>query len=278
MNGIIFAFASAFFLGIMRLLHKYNVHDECPISYSFLGEFFSMILLIPMLVIFFELPSEPIAWVIALLSGILWSITLIASNYAFKNLSSSLKIIIHQSRLIIIVIAGYFIFNDSIGWNQLIAIGLIITGIIIIANPKNIEWSWKGFALTVLGAFCSALALSSEKFVLNYFTPESYIGISFMLPALILSPFALQRQNEIKRIIKNRFRTILAACLSGVLATYFIYRAYNSENISVVIPIIESSILVTVVGGIILLKERQDILRKIIGAVIVLAGAILVAM
>jgi uncharacterized membrane protein len=63
--------------------------------------------------------------------------------------------------------------------------------------------------------------------------------------------------------------------LLGVTTYYFLYRAFQVADASVVVPITSSSTILTVLGGIFLLGEKGNMLRKIIGAVFVLLGVLL---
>ncbi|HIH11096.1 TPA: EamA family transporter [Candidatus Woesearchaeota archaeon] len=57
---------------------------------------------------------------------------------------------------------------------------------------------------------------------------------------------------------------------------YFLLKAYAFKEASVVVPIIELSTIIAVVGGMLFLNERKDMVKKIIATVIVVVGTLFI--
>ena len=85
-------------------------------------------------------------------------------------------------------------------------------------------------------------------------------------------------RNVRKRLItesRKNFILKVIATLASMGASYFLILALNYGDVSKVNGIYQGMMVTGVLAGIIFLKERQDILRKMIGTAVAVIGVIL---
>ena len=61
----------------------------------------------------------------------------------------------------------------------------------------------------------------------------------------------------------------------SVLGYYMLLKNFSLTEASLAVPITYTSTVLTAFGGILILKERSNIFQKIIGAITVLAGVLM---
>jgi uncharacterized membrane protein len=117
-----------------------------------------------------------------------------------------------------------------------------------------------------------------DKYVLNFMQPGLYQVIGYILPALLTVLFIPGTIANIKPILKpskSRLNSILSSFLLAAATFSYFYSYRSGGEISKVGPISQSSVILTVVLGIIFLKEKQNLKNKLIGAMIVCIGVVL---
>jgi drug/metabolite transporter (DMT)-like permease len=134
-----------------------------------------------------------------------------------------------------------------------------------------------GVQLTIVSALLIAITSIVDKMAMGYWPPAMYGFFVYLVPGSILGGFTLKRIDKFVRLVKSVTPLIVIAALFDVLAYYFLLNAYSLTEVSKVYPIVQLSVLFAVIGGIILLKEKKDILPKLIGAIIMILGAILIS-
>lgn len=85
--------------------------------------------------------------------------------------------------------------------------------------------------------------------------------------------------NSLKRITKMMQESklsVILACALGAFANLTMNYALTLGEASKVLVIIEAFLIITLVGEHIFLKEKDHLITKIIAAIIVVAGAILI--
>ena len=100
----------------------------------------------------------------------------------------------------------------------------------------------------------------------------------FLLPALyVWIVFALRggRPQELVTEAQHASWRAPFLALITVVGYYSVLKAYQVMELSVVIPIVYTSTMLVAFGGVLFLKERENLLQKCIGVVLVFAGAVI---
>ena len=272
MIEIIFAILAAISDGTRDFLNRVVMIKEDPYVFAFIENFIATLLFIPIFLTA-KAPTNNIVYLFILISSIIWVLIAIIGNYSYKYTEVSLRAPVSQIRIIFLLLMSILFLSEKLTLNKGIGTFLIFSGLIILRFKKGkLDFKHKGIQLTIVTAFLVALVAIFDKLALNNANPEFVSFYVYLIPAFILMFFTLKKKKEFKSIIKNQYKVVLGASVLGAIFYYTSLKAYALIDVSTVFPIIKTSALITVLLGIIFLKERQNMLRRIIATLIILAG------
>ena len=174
------------------------------------------------------------------------------------------------------VIILLFFFNRSISINELIGIGIIILGILILFNAQKFKFNFKILIsllyfpvsivfYTLVDAMGVKTAESTQQFIV-------WLFILIPIPMLVYS-LANQKELIVSTFIENKYSLIVASI--GSLTSYsLVLWAYTQAPIYYVASIRESSIIFASLIGLIFFKEK-GLVRRLIAAFVLFAGVIM---
>ena len=174
------------------------------------------------------------------------------------------------------VIILLFFFNRSISINELIGIGIIILGILILFNAQKLKINFK--ILISLLYFPVSIVFYTLVDAMGVKTAEStqqFIVWLFLLIPIPMLVYSLANQKEliVSTFIKNKYSLIVASI--GSLTSYsLVLWAYTQAPIYYVASIRESSIIFASLIGLIFFKEK-GLVRRLIAAFVLFAGVIM---
>ena len=275
MIEIIFAILAAISDGTKDFFNRVVMIKEDPYVYGFIQNVIATLLFIP-LFLSVKFPTNNIVYLFILLSALAWVGIAIIGNYSYKYTEVSLRAPISQIRIIILLILSMLFLSEKLTLNKGIGTLLIFIGLFVLRfKGGKFDIKNKGIQLTVLTACLVALAAIFDKIALNYTVPEFQGFLIYLIPTVILFFFLKGRKKKFKSLFKNQWKVVLFGSFLGAAFTYLSLKAYALADVSTIFPIIKTSALITVLLGIIFLKEKQ-ILRKIIATTIVLIGIIFI--
>jgi drug/metabolite transporter (DMT)-like permease len=174
------------------------------------------------------------------------------------------------------VIILLFFFNRSISINELIGIGIIILGILILFNAQKLKINFKILIsllyfpvsivfYTLVDAMGVKTAESTQQFIV-------WLFILIPIPMLVYS-LANQKELIVSTFIENKYSLIVASI--GSLTSYsLVLWAYTQAPIYYVASIRESSIIFASLIGLIFFKEK-GLVRRSIAAFVLFIGVIM---
>ena len=174
------------------------------------------------------------------------------------------------------VIILLFFFNRSISVNELIGIGIIILGILILFNAQKFKFNFKILIsllyfpvsivfYTLVDAMGVKTADSTQQFIV-------WLFILIPIPMLLYS-LANQKELVVSTFIENKYSLIVASI--GSLTSYsLVLWAYTQAPIYYVASIRESSIIFASLIGLIFFKEK-GLLRRLLASMVLFAGVVI---
>ena len=174
------------------------------------------------------------------------------------------------------VIILLFFFNRSISINELIGIGIIILGILILFNAQKFKFNFK--ILISLLYFPVSIVFYTLVDAMGVKTAEStqqFIVWLFLLIPIPMLVYSLANQKEliVSTIIENKYSLIVASI--GSLTSYsLVLWAYTQAPIYYVASIRESSIIFASLIGLIFFKEK-GLLRRLLASMVLFAGVVI---
>jgi len=280
MLWLIFALLSAFFTGANSIFHRVIMLKEDTMSYACIFQYLAALFFIPFLIGEFAIPSEIFAWALVVIASALWAIESFVAFEAFTHIPISIRAPMDQIKLVFILILSVLLLSESLLIEKIIGTILIFIGVFMLTYEKQ-RWfagfANKGVKFIFISAFVYSLVAIVDKAALNYFTAGTYGFMVFLFPAMILTPFLRKKKSEVKQLFKQSWLVMIGAVVLSIFAFYFRLKAFSLAESSMVFPITRLGILISVLSGIIFLKERKYVGRKIVAAIIAIIGASLIA-
>lgn len=212
-----------------------------------------------------------------LLMAVLYGFGSVFMYASLQKIEASRFAIIFSSRIIFTILASSVLINEGLILPQLIGTFLILFGIVVV-NIKHKKWSFgKGEFLALLLSVCFGFQLTNDSFVLKSFPLYSYSFISFLFPGLFLTLFNISKISQVSLFFDKKLlhKMFLISFLYAIAILTFYQSLQLSGNSSQIGAISLLTVIITVFLAIIFLKERQEIGKKIIGALFSLLGLLL---
>lgn len=248
-TSIVFQFLGAFMIGSVAFIHGFKMPPiaEYPVNF--------------------------------LLNGFLWGIATLLLFKTYQYLEASEATILVTLEAIVAIIASILFLNEQFNLLKVIGTILIISAVIFISyNKKKVKIN-KGVFYAMGYSVFAGLGITNDAFLTHKSDPLSFLTIAFLLPGIFILVTQFGRiklenlkfnKTQVKSIILLTFFYAFAA------AAWFLSIASGGQA-SQITPINQSSIILTIILATIFLKERKNISKKIICAIIVGIGVILLA-
>ncbi len=261
-----------------KLLQKYTVQDEeiDPSAYSAYFMLVGGLLSIPFL--FFEqivFPTDPKVWLVVLLSSSLYTVCMILFFKALKAIEISQVETIATTRTIWLMLLGLIFFKEQLYLSQVFGIFLIFFGLIVIYWQKGTKFNFEKFHLyTFLYAIIMSCAYALDKYLLGYFSVVFFQVVIYITPAVLTMVFTPNVFENMKTMIKPKRNNylIILCCFLQAISTLGLYGAYQIGELSLIGPLAQTSVVITIIVGLVVLKERWNMKRKLLGIALTLLG------
>ena len=204
---------------------------------------------------------------------------LIITCYAFLPLATVTAVM--QVGPFFGMIAGIYLFRESVGWRRWCAAFVAFFGVLLIIKPGGDAFQPIALTVLVIAALGVGRDIQSRKignaappFVVSLATAMMGTSLAFALTPLV-QPFGIKAWGP--WLWPSAF-TFALCCLAGllmVLANTFSFLAFRSGDMSVVSPFRYFYLFFAVLGGIVVFTEIPDWISLLGMALIVTAGVYL---
>ena len=282
MSWIVLAIISAITNSLTRILQKLLLKDDQsdPLAFSFVFQTLvaGIFLIYTVITNTLEFPNLPSMWINLVILALFYSLGNLLTFKAFKLAEASEVAIIFASSSLWSVISAVLVLGEKLSSRNLVGIALIVTSIIVVNYVKS-SWKFnKGHLFALLGAVLFGSAFTNDALIINKFQSiPSYMILAFALPGFTTLAYSSKTFSKLKYFINLHTLGKLIICSSFYsLSALTIYSAYRlGGQISIISPIQQTSIILTVLFGYLFLKEQKNLLNKIIGAALAFAGVLL---
>lgn len=279
-NWIALTILGSFFGSITRIIQKVVVSNRDNDHFAFSGIFQIMVsgifLGYTLLTSSFELPNLSSSWVSVVAMVAAYALGTIMIFKAFHTAEASEVTIILASSSLWSVFTAMILLGETLGLYELIGIGLIILGLLII-NYQKTDWSLnRGHLFAIAAAALYGFAFTNDAFILSYYNSvPSYMVIAFFLPGLATLLYRPSSMQAIPRLFSSiqSTATIIIGSITFALSALTIYTAYKiGGSASLISPVSQSTIIFTIVISYFFLGEKTNILKKFLGALAIIIG------
>ena len=235
----------------------------------------SILLMIPLFEMKF--PTEPKIYLFLALSIIFYAINDRLNTTVRSGIEASTFSIIHQLSTVFMIFAGVLFFKEPFILNKFIGALLIVFSNILIFYKKGMGKPNKYILLGIIANIFFTIALFLDVNNSDNFNLPIYVALTLGIPSILIFIFERIKISDIKEEFKNgNKKAILVTAISWSLSIVAQLRAYQLGNVSVVAPLCALSVILNVIVGYFLLKEKDDLAKKIVAAALIIFGIVLI--
>jgi uncharacterized membrane protein len=258
-----------------KVLMKDNKSD--PYSYAVIFHFLIGFLdLIFAVLRGFQFPLFNQNLLFFLLAAILWGSGTIFLFRALQHLESSQVTILGSTKVLVTIVTAIIFLHESFNLQKLIGTIIIIIAIVLVSGFKK-GMKFNNGMIYIFGmALCYGIALVVDTGIVKHYDPISYLAVSNILIGtllLIRFPKVIKQARSFFKL--NFLKKMLPVGILSSSQAMAYYSALSSGQASQIASINQSQVIVTILLAVILLKERSNLLLKLIAAVLTTIGVIL---
>lgn len=279
---IVYALATAFFESLNGVFSKKSTKklDIYTVSWSY--RILSVIFLLP--IIFFT-PVPQITngfWMALTISGILNTLATVLIVIAFKKSDISLVAPLIVITPLFLTITSPLIVGESVSALGLVGIIAIVLGAYLLnlkgkatLKPFKELLRQRGPQLMLIVALLFSITSNFDKIGVQASSPLFWIFAMNIVISLLLLPIVLIKKTITKAI--PHYKTLIPLGLVSALTMLFQMIAINIGPVPYVIAIKRLSIIISIVWGATLFKEK-NIRERVLGSLCMIAGLVLLTL
>ncbi len=225
----------------------------------------------------FSFPTDYKIWIFLGLAIIFYTIAGRLNTDVMKGVEVSTYCILRQIPTVFTTIGGVLFFGEDFVITRFIGAALIIISNIIIFYKKGDFTVNKYLLVGLLANLLTSIGRMLDISISDHMSLPVYSSLVLTVPALLTWGAERIKFSEIKAEFINGDKKAIIIC-GGVwgLMMVSLLKAYQLGQVTTVAPLAALSVLVNVIVGYIFLKERGNMLKKIISAILIILAVILI--
>lgn len=272
-NWIILAALAGIFSNIFSFLSRFFLKDNGDsTAWAWTFETIRLIIFTSFIIFDFKFQFSLTSLLLLLAVGLTEFIAVYLYMKMHQHTHLSISTIIYRLRIVWVPIITFILFAERLTNLEYLGIILLFLGLSIVVAPHKLFVD-KGAMYSGATAFFTGTNVIAQRMAIP-FASVSMIMIAMSLPSVLLFPFFMK--NPIKRLIKQTNLPLkILAVLANVISSILFLIALKSGEVSKVNAIYQSMMILSVLAGIIILKERKDIFKKLLGSAVTIIGVVL---
>lgn len=267
---------SGFSSSLQQIIHRFVLREERDaLVYALLFQLTTALVVVPLLVFNFRLPPFGLPYLGILASSILSGSYLLITMRAYNYAEASMSAVAAQTKAIWSWLLGVLLLGEGAGLTKFLGVILIFAGVTMTTMKGQLRLN-KGICLILLAAVVGSVETVFDKYSLKFFPVPVFVFIVSLAPALMMLPTVKTPKVRFKRFFQGKNRNVFLTGFLAAISYYSVMWAISLGEISKIVPISQAFTVVTIGGGILLLKERGKIWEKIIGGLLAVLGVVLV--
>ncbi len=225
----------------------------------------------------FKFPTDVKIYIMLGLSIIFYAISDRINTTVRSGIEASTFSILKQLSTTFMIFAGLIFFKEEFILTKFIGAMLIIfSNVLIFYRKGKFEFN-KYILLGVLANITFTIALFLDVNISEGFNLPIYVALTLIIPALLIMIFERIKPSEIKNeLVNGNKKSIFITALSWGIMIVSQLRAYQLGNVTIVAPLCALTVILNVIVGYLFLNEKDNLLRKIISAIIIIISIILI--
>lgn len=224
--------------------------------------------------------SFPTDWKVYLFLGIaciFYAISDRMNTTVRSGIEASTFSIIKQLSTVFMILAGLLFFKEPFVWKKIIGAGLIIFSNILIFYKKGNQKLDKYVVLGIISNIAFSVALFLDVNISDNFNLAFYVALTLLIPALFITIAERIKLSNIKKEFQNgNKKAILITSLCWGTMIVVQLKAYQLGDITSVAPLCALTVIGNVIVGYLFLKERNNLFKKLIAALLIIISVFLI--
>lgn len=213
------------------------------------------------------------------MSIIFYAITDRINTTVRSGIEASTFSMLKQLSTTFMIVAGLLFFKEEFVLSKFIGAMLIIFSNILIFYKKGKFKFDKYILLGILANITFTIALFLDVNISDNFNLPFYVALTLIIPALLIMIFERIKPSQIKEeFVKGNKKAIIITAISWGVMIIAQLRAYQLGNVTIVAPLCALTVILNVIVGYLFLNEKDNLLRKIISAILIIISIILIKM
>lgn len=222
----------------------------------------------------FSLPTQAEAWIYFLIAAFFYGLFERLRFYATRALDASTFSIIGNLSIVIAFFISLFLYKESLTLTKLAGFISIMISLFLVVERKKSKIKLKAIVLGLFVSICLGIGWGLDKKGVLFFNPITYNLLVWFGP-LIFIYFPHMKLNDMKVEIKKFSWKIILLSFLNVIGYLLMLKAFNLADATRIIPITQLSTLMTVIVGIFLLNEKNNLFKKLLAGIIAVFGVFL---
>jgi len=225
-----------------------------------------------------QFPDDIRIWMFYGLAIIFYTINNRIQTTVRRNLEASVSSIIGQFFNVFLIAWGIIFFKEQIVFLKILGALIIIFCNAMLFYEKGKFKFTKYVWLGVIQNLCFSIALSFDIGISENFNLGMYIGLAFIIPAVLIKTFERIKIKEIKEeFVNGERKAIIVTGVSWALLAIVNLLAYTTGGeITTVTPLAATAVLLNVIVSYMFLHEKEHLAKKIISAIGIIISIILI--
>lgn len=213
-----------------------------------------------------------------LLMPFIWA----GANYllltAIKYIEASEFSIVFASRVLWTIVAAMIFLREPFSIKQLVGTFFIIASVLLVLWQKHKIQINKGTIFALIGSFLFGIGLVNDSFIVRNVDVPSYFTVAFLTSGILLWMIFPKATKDILSIFKEKtfFVILLLSFFTATTALTYFWAYQIGRNAAQLASLNQISTILTVLLAAVLLKEKSNVLKKILAAIASFIGVVLV--
>lgn len=274
-NIIVYLILYIIFTQFYKIATKSSKDDGAlTVLLQFLGGII-VLLFIPLFK--FNIPTNVSTYVMLGIACIFYAIADRVNTTARRGLEVSIYSILGQLSTVFVILWGLIFFKEAIVIKKIIGALLILFGNVAVLYKKG-KFEWNKYILfSLLGNLALSIGISVDVGISDKFNMPIYVAATLIVPSLILLIFErIKIKNIIDEYKNGNKKAINIVCLTWGIMIISMLRAYQYGSVTTIAPLCSITTILNVFVAYFMLKEKDQMPRKILAAIIVILGIVLI--
>lgn len=225
----------------------------------------------------FKFPTDISVYIMLAISIIFYAITDRINTTVRSGIEASTFSMLRQLSTTFMIFAGLIFFKEEFILTKFIGAMLIIFSNVIIFYKKGKFEFNKYILLGILANISYTVALFLDVNISDNFNLPFYVALTLIIPGLLIMIVERIKPSDIKNeLVNGNKKSILITALSWGIMIIVQLRAYQLGNVTIIAPLCALTVMLNVIFGYIFLNERDNLLRKIVSAILIIISIILI--